>query len=297
MHSDKDIVAIVEIVIDSEPPIAPIRTTYPWLLHAKTKTTVVGGPDRLDHGGPPRYMGCEYSLAAGTDKIQRTQVQVMKACFVDDNSPDCVIPPPYQKPDPTRPPIDQELARCGKACSTGDETKCSVYDLRKNAAASAVSRELTLIQKNLTEQNNPPLGVDATPLINLLTAGTALNCGARSLIVDDINFATLVGTVCHPGLPIPVGSPASLKAIGLYIPNMVAGVFSQKPSSKPYRAAFMQLAKDQTATVEYYNEAANGSVAMSETDPLVAVAVEKGRIMVAGEKKYCSLIKYNEREE
>ena len=49
-----------------------------------------------------------------------------------------------------------------------------------------------------------------------------------------------------------------------------------------------------TATIEYYDATGpNGENVVSE-DPLVAISFSQGKIMMAGEKKYCAVINFNE---
>lgn len=94
--------------------------------------------------------------------------------------------------------------------------------------------------------------------------------------------------------PIPKGSPGTLKAIALMIPNSIGGQFSQLPSKRPFGLARIQMAMQNTATIEYYDATGpNGENVVSE-DPLVAISFSHGKIMMAGEKKYCAVINFNE---
>lgn len=187
MHASKDLLVTVKTTVETQLPQPPQETYVPLLLKALPKGNELGGrPDRIDRGGPDRFLGCEWVRSG--DLIQRYRFEVVKACFVDD--PSCTTAPPYTKPDP-RPPVDEELARCENACAGSDQSACFRYP----DTIGLPAHELYSIYQSLT-RSTIPFGVDISPLLSAIGAAGGTTCEARNLEISAANDAVAFGPYC-----------------------------------------------------------------------------------------------------
>lgn len=279
MHATKDLLVTIKTTVETQLPQPPQETYVPLLLRAIPKGSEMGGrPDRIDRGGPDRFLGCEWVRSG--DLIQRYRFEVVKACFVDD--PSCTTSPPYTKPD-VRPPVDEELARCENACSGADKSACFNYQ----ELVGPPAWELFNIYQSLT-RSPVPFSVDVSPLLAAIGSAAGSTCEPRNLEVSASNDAVAFGPYCRLPLATPIGTPQYLQSVVLDAPNVVSGAFS-RATTGPLAIAKIQFRESNTFNIEFYPL---GSNSVSDVDPIVAAYFSIGRLMLAGKRKFCAVVPY-----
>jgi hypothetical protein len=282
--AQRDVSAVVKVHIETQLPEAPTEKYIPYFLKARPKDgTIKGGrPDSIDTAGPYAYLGCEWVRRVDNTIIRYTY-QVVSACYVND--PNCPAQPPYEKPE-QRPPVEDELARCEVACSSGDPRKCLAYDLSA-PIASTPARRMNQIAVQL--RDNPiPFGVDMSPLLDAIDNATGASCRGRQLTIGEQGEAVAFGQACRFQLATPAKTPPDLQLLMLDVPNVVSGQFTRGATAPVLPK--IQWSSENSPTIDYY---ANGSTGgKTGTESIAAIYVGTSRMLIAGKEKFCARVNY-----